>query len=96
MRTFCVALVLIAVAISPATAEFLIAPDGAIAPDGRLTYAVPSGIGFGPVGLTPPMLGPMPPTGLTYPVYYPDLWVPALIPADSLDQRMTGGQPRQR
>jgi len=96
MRTLCVALVLIAVAISPASAEFLIAPDGAIAPDGRLTYAVPPGTGYGPGGLMPPLLSPVPVTGLTYPVYYPALWVPAVMPVDSIEQRLSGGSSPQR
>lgn len=82
MRKLLFTLLLVAATISPAAAQLLVVPDGAIAPDGRLTYAVPAGSQLTPA--CPMGIQSMAPS---YPVYYPQLWVPALIPPESMDQR---------
>jgi len=88
MRKLLVTLVLIGATISPAAAQFLVVPDGAIAPDGRLSYAAPIGSRIHPAC---PAGAPIYSMGLSYPVYYPDLWIPALIPPESLDQGPSPG-----
>ncbi len=95
MRKMLFALLLIGATISPAAAQFLVVPDGAIAPDGRLTYAVPAGSQFNPAcpGASPS--SPAYSMGLSYPVYYPQLWVPALIPPETLDRGPTPRNPQQ-
>lgn len=96
MRTLIAALLLLTVALSPAAAEFLVVPDGAIAPDGRLTYAVPPGVGVGAGSPYPSAFGPGHGMVLTYPVYYPALWVPALMTPDAIDRRLNKGLSEER
>lgn len=94
MKKLVVALMLAMVALSPAGAQFLVVPDGAIGPDGKLAYAVPSGAGAGPGCPYPQGFGPG--IGPAYPVYYPALWVPALIPPDAIDRQLNRINPPQQ
>jgi hypothetical protein len=92
MRKLLFALLLIGVAISSATAQFFVVPDGALAPDGGLTYATSGPTQFGPGAH--PFQGALPSAGAPYamgpyPVYYPELWIPALMTPQPSDHAQT-------
>ncbi len=87
MRKWFLALILIALAVSSAWAQFSVAPEGAVIPNGALMYTVPTGSPILAWGGPEPWPWRLPPTEL-YPLLYPAVPVPIPPPGGSTSNRI--------
>lgn len=87
MKKWFLALILIALAASSALAQFSVAPEGAVTPNGALMYTVPTHTPILAWGGHEPWPWRLPPTPL-YPLSYPAVPVPVPPPGGSTSNRI--------